>query len=350
MATSPLAEITERLLAGEDLDRATAATAATALAAATDPAELRRDFLAALARKGESADEVAGFAAAFRELATDPGMADTASQAIDIVGTGGDGAGSFNISTTAALLVAAMGQPVIKHGNRSITSRCGSADFLEALGIPVEADPAKLRDGLAQFGFAFLFAPAWHPAFRSIMPVRKALAAEGQKTIFNLLGPLINPAQPAFELLGVFSDTWVQPLAEAFDRLGLKAAAVAHCALPNGKSMDELTTVGDNHLAGAGELKGLQMHLRAETLGVETGKLDELAGGDAERNLELLGLLLEGKAPPALEDTVCLNAGAAWWICGRSPTVVGGFEAAKEALADGLLGRWLNALRTFYAT
>lgn len=349
MAPSTLAELAERLHTGESLDRPSAQQAAQILSAGEDPLEVRRDFLTALARKGETAEEVAGFAAAFRELATDPGMGEIAPKAVDIVGTGGDGAGSFNISTTAALLVASMGQPVIKHGNRSITSKCGSADFLEALGVPIEAEPSKLRDGLAELNFTFLFAPAWHPAFRAIMPVRKELAAAGHRTIFNLLGPLINPAQPAYQLLGVFAESWVSPMANAMDQLGLKAAAVAHCVLPNGQPMDELTTAGHNTLAGAGELGGISMAFDANHVGVDGGSAVDLAGGDAARNLELLRLLLEGKAPGTLEDTVCLNAGTAWWVCGHCPSFQAGFEAAREALANGVLAGWLQRLRTFFA-
>ena len=162
------------------------------------------DFLLALAEKGETPAEVAAFAAGISSLAVDPGVSDWADRAIDVCGTGGDGSGTFNISTAVSFIVAAAGVPVFKHGNRSITSKCGSADLLEALGIRLDATAEQVRASLEAVSFCFFFAPAYHPAFKEIMPVRKALATEGKRTIFNLLGPLINPGKPAHQLLGVF--------------------------------------------------------------------------------------------------------------------------------------------------
>ncbi len=345
LSESLLTQLTETVRNGESLTREDAARAAQALASGSIDATLSERFLEALAEKGETAEEVAGFADTFRQLARNPDFGKVTEQAIDIVGTGGDGAGSFNISTTAALLVAAMGLPVIKHGNRSITSQCGSADFLAALNLPIEADDGLLKDCLAEFNFTFLFAPAFHPAFRTIMPIRRALAAKGRRTIFNLLGPLINPARPAYTLMGVFAPQWVRPLAESFQQLGAKAAAVVHGTLPNGQGIDELTTAGRNVLAGAGELRDLHLELTAESLGVDPGIPEDLRGGDSERNLEILADLLRGTASVTLEETVCLNAGVAWWVAGRSPSLDAGFSAAEEALAGGVLTDWLARVR-----
>src|SRR5258708_24510059 len=172
-------------------------------------------MLTALAGKGETAAEVAAFANAFRARALNPGVEAWAPRAIDIVGTGGDHAGGFNISSVVVLVLASAGVTVMKHGNRGVTSKCGSADLLAALGVNLEAPPEKLRRALDELGFVFFFAPGYHPAFKNIGPGRKALAARGQRTIFNILGPLINPGRPAHVLLGVFSAACVDRLAPA---------------------------------------------------------------------------------------------------------------------------------------
>ncbi len=178
------------------------AEAAEALASAEVGDEPKAAFLTALAVKGETAAEVAAFATEFRARAVNPGVEAWAAEAIDVVGTGGDHAGGFNISSLVVLTLASAGVTVMKHGNRGITSNCGSADLLAALGVNLEATPAQARAALGALGFAFFFAPAYHPAFRQIGPARKILAARGQRTIFNILGPLVNPGRPAFILLG----------------------------------------------------------------------------------------------------------------------------------------------------
>ena len=177
--------------------------AAAALAASEASDEVKGAFLLALAAKGETAAEVAAFATAFRARAINPGVEAWADQAIDIVGTGGDHAGGFNISSMVVLTLASAGVTVMKHGNRGITSKCGSADLLAALGVNLEAPPEVVRRALTELGFVFFFAPAYHPTFKNIGPVRKMLAARGQRTVFNILGPLINPGRPAHVLLGV---------------------------------------------------------------------------------------------------------------------------------------------------
>ena len=247
-----LESLTTDLASGRELDADSAATAAKALASPTVEPSAKRRFLLALATKGETAGEVAAIAAAFRDLALDPGLGSAAAGAIDIVGTGGDHSGTFNLSSASACVVASLGVPVVKHGNRSITSRSGSADFLAALGIPVSPDVSELPDLLNRHNFVFLFAPRYHPAFKEIIPVRKALAAEGRRTIFNLLGPLLNPARPGFEIMGVYADEWTRPLASALGRLGLRGGFVVHGTLADGKPVDELTTAGANHAVGFG--------------------------------------------------------------------------------------------------
>jgi anthranilate phosphoribosyltransferase len=188
---SPLLPFITQLADNQDLTFEQISEAACALASPSCPADDKRLFLIALSRKGETAQEVAGLAMTFRQLARDPGLQDWAPRAIDIVGTGGDGYGSFNISTVSAITVAAAGVPVIKHGNRAVTSKSGAADFLAMLGVPQNPPLELLRASMEQLNFCFLFAPSFHPAFKEIMPVRKALAEEGQRTVFNILGPLI---------------------------------------------------------------------------------------------------------------------------------------------------------------
>ena len=217
---STLAELTTQLVAGQELTKGEVEVAVMALAGTEVSDEGKGAFLAALAAKGETAEEVAAFAVAFRARAINPGVEAWAPRAIDIVGTGGDHAGGFNISSLVVLTLASAGVTVMKHGNRGITSKCGSADLLAALGVNLEAPPEKLRRALDELGFVFFFAPAFHPTFKHIVPVRKALAAKGQRTVFNILGPLINPGRPAHVLLGAFAEPWVRKLAGALDALG----------------------------------------------------------------------------------------------------------------------------------
>jgi anthranilate phosphoribosyltransferase len=344
---SVLPALTTRAADGP-LPAAELGVAVAALVAADEPAEHKEAFLVALARRGEHPSEVATLAAEFRARARDPGLADLAGEAIDVCGTGGDHAGSFNVSTAVTLLLAAAGVKVFKHGNRSITSRCGSAELLGALGVPLEATPDQLRRSLDELGFAFFFAPAFHPAFKEIMPVRRALAARGQRTVFNLLGPLINPGRPAHQLLGVFAEAWVEPLATALDTLGLRRALVVHGRHAAG-GIDEWTTATDNLYAGAGELREERGVSTAAAAGLPAGTLAELAGGGVEENLALLEALAAGAAPAALADTVALNAGAALWVADCAADLADGVGQAQALLRDGALARKLAAVRAFYA-
>jgi len=344
MPSPDLPSLTASIPAQASLSTSEAAAAAHQL---TDPgveADTKRAFLLALAERGESPAEVAAFAGVFRGLAREPELGEWASEAIDIVGTGGDRSGSFNLSTTSAFLLAAAGIPVIKHGNRSITSRSGSADLAEAIGFDLQADNSTLARNLKDFHFCFLFAPAFHPAFKEIMPVRKALAAEGHRTIFNLLGPLINPAQPAHLLMGVFANQWVDPVAEALEKIALRAGAVTHCLTPEGSGLDELTTAGKNHLRGIGGARGLSGTYSAQDLGFTLSSREELRGGEVGDNLLLLRQLAEGEAPGGLRDSVALNAGVALCILGKAPSIAEGCRSAGQWIKDGILRDWLKTV------
>jgi len=346
---SSLAPLSLTLSQGTHLTAAEVATAAEALAGAGETDETKAEFLTALARKGETADELAAFARAFRERAVNPGVEAWAPQAIDIVGTGGDHAGGFNISSLVVLVLASAGVTVMKHGNRGITSKCGSADLLAGLGVKLDATPAQVRGALAQLGYAFFFAPAYHPAFKHIVPVRKALAAKGQRTVFNILGPLINPGRPAHVLLGTYSAASVPTLAGALAGLGAKSGLAAHGVIAEGRGIDELTTATVNRVRGFGALAEVEGEWRAADFDLATADFAELAGGDLTENLAIVEAVLEGRGPRGLTDTIVLNAAVALWIVGRTAAVKDGLPLAREQLLGGAVKRKIAATREFYA-
>lgn len=346
-----LSALTEHLNERTDLTVEQTATAARLLTQEGVEDAAKQAFLLALAEKGESATEVATFAATFRELAVNPGVQEWADRAIDIVGTGGDGAGTFNISTAVSFIVAAAGVPVLKHGNRSITSKCGSADILEAVGIRLDASHEQLQASVRELNYCFFFAPAFHPAFKAIMPVRKALAAEGKRTIFNLLGPLINPGQPAYQLMGVYSQEWLAPLATALGELGLKRGMVVHGRPRPQQALDELSCAGANFVAGFGSLGSLSETLSPAEGGLPACDFGELGGGDAVENLATMHALMTGErdaVPTGLRNTILLNAGAALWVAERATDLKQGVELAQNTLESGHVAKWLKQVREFY--
>lgn len=345
---STLAELIPLLALGRDLTPAEVEAAATALAATEESDDVKGAFLTALAKKGETAGEVAAFATAFRARAINPGVEAWAPRAIDIVGTGGDHAGGFNISSLVVLTLASAGVTVMKHGNRGITSKCGSADLLAALGVNLEAPPEMLRRALDELGFVFFFAPAYHPTFKHIAPVRKALAARGQRSVFNILGPLINPGRPAHLLLGVFAEPWVAKLAGALDALGAQAGIAVHGVIGDGRGIDELTTATANRVRGFGRLREVDGVWRAEDFGLALAPFAELQGGDLAANIGIVDALLAGKGPAGLVDTIALNAAVAMWIVGRVPTVRDGVAASREVLLGGAVQKKIAATREFY--
>ncbi|TAG32465.1 MAG: anthranilate phosphoribosyltransferase, partial [Verrucomicrobia bacterium] len=305
---SALTELTSRLVHPIQLTTPEVTMAADALSEPEgNPAE-KADFLRALAAKGETSSELAEFARVFRARALDPGVQAFAAHAIDVVGTGGDHTGAFNISSLVVLTLACAGVPVMKHGNRGITSKCGSADLIAGLGFRIDAPPEKLRAALAQLGYVFFFAPVFHPAFKHIAPARKLLAAEGQRSIFNVLGPLINPGRPAHVLLGVFSAHWTPLMADTLERLGASAGLAAHGRIDSARGVDELTSATDTHVRGFGRLRNLDTIWTPESLGLRRADFSELLGGDLTQNLALVDSLLTGHGPRGLVDTIALNA------------------------------------------
>lgn len=307
-----------------------------ALSAGADPIQLGA-LLASMATRGENVAEIAGAADALRAamIPFDHPFPD----AIDTCGTGGDGLAMFNVSTAAAIVAAAAGARVIKHGNRAVSSRSGSADLLEAAGLPLELSPRAALVVLEQVGITFLFAPAYHPALRAAAPVRKAL---GIRTIFNFLGPLCNPGRVRAQLVGVGDARRGADLAAVLTALGLTRAFVVHGA----GGADELTLAGENQVwsSGTGSSEGFH----AAALGLASAPTSALAGGDAEHNLGLLHRVLGGEAGP-LFDAVVLNAGAALVVAARAEVAAEGCAMAREALRSGrareTFAAWIDAAR-----
>jgi anthranilate phosphoribosyltransferase len=344
-----LASLAAALRTGRELTGAEAESAAAALASDGFSDEAKADFLSALAGKGESVSEIVSFARAFRALANDPGVSDWSARAVDIVGTGGDHSGGFNISSVATLVVACAGVPVIKHGNRGITSKCGSADLFAGFGVDLEAPPAKLGAALEKLGYIFLFAPSWHPAFRLVGPARKLLAARGERSVFNILGPLVNPGRPAHVLLGAASPDMVEKLAQALDALGASAGLAVHGVISPGRGIDELTAATPNIVRGAGRIRALSAVWTPESLGLARAPFSEIAGGDVAQNLALVSALAGGGGPRGLADTIALTSAAALWLSGARPDVRGSIGEAREILLGGAVRQKIADTRDFYA-
>lgn len=349
MPSSRLSEFATQLAQSVDLTPEQVELAAAELATPEVADEAKADFLTALAAKGETAAEVAAFANAFKARATDPGVSQWSAEAIDIVGTGGDHAGGFNISSLVVLTLASAGLKVMKHGNRGITSKCGSADLLAGMGVDLAASPEKLRRALEELGYVFFFAPQYHPAFKHIVPVRKALAARGQRTVFNILGPLINPGRPAHILLGVFTQSWVPRMAEALERLGTESGLVVHGIIEPERGIDELTTATRNQVRGVGRLRGVEAEWGAADFDLPVAPFSHLLGGDLAANLALTEQILAGRGPAGLVDTIALNAAVGLWICGRTADVASGLPQSRELLLGGAVRAKIAATRDFYA-
>ncbi len=344
-----LAPLTDSLGAGRHLTPMEVRGAAAALASEHPSDEAKAAFLSALSTKGETSSEVAAFAEVFRALALDPGMGDVSARAIDIVGTGGDHAGGFNVSSMVTLVVACAGVPVMKHGNRGITSKCGSADLFAALGVGLEASPEKLRGAMAALGFAFFFAPSWHPAFRRIAPVRKMLAARGERTVFNILGPLLNPGRPAHIILGAASPALLEKLGDALEALGTTAGLAVHGVIDEGKGIDELTSATRNLVRGVGRLASVRGEWLPEAFGLARSPFSEIEGGDVAANLAIANALAGGGGPRGLADTIALNSAAALWVTGARPEVRGAIVEARELLLGGAVRQKISHTRDFFA-
>ncbi len=327
----------ERLLAREDLARPEMEDLFGRLMDGELSDAMKAALLVALRMKGEAVSEIAGAAAAMRRRVV--AIPHSRSGAVDTCGTGGDGRGTFNISTAAALVAAAAGVPVAKHGNRSVSSRSGSADVLAALGVAIEVDPAAAGRALDAIGIAFLFAPRLHPAMREVMPVRREL---GTRTLFNLLGPLTNPAGARRQVLGVYAPELVEVLARVLADLGSDHALVVHGA----DGLDEITTTGPT---AVGEVRGGEVRLyqvEPGRFGIATAAVADLAGGDPEDNAARMARVLAGEPGP-LADVTAVNAGAALYVGGLAGSLEEGVEGARAVLASGSAAAKLAQLKAF---
>ncbi|MGB0373244.1 MAG: anthranilate phosphoribosyltransferase [Opitutales bacterium] len=344
-------DLTPLLSKGTDLSPESIEMAVHALTDGDVDISAKQAFLSALHDKGETVDEVAAFAAAFRSLALKPADAvlDIADTGLDFVGTGGDRSNAFNISTGVCFILASGGIPILKHGNRGATSPSGTADMQEALGFKADLSPEQFIALLKEQNFAFFFAPAYHPAFKHIVPARKALAQEGKRTIFNILGPLINPAQPAYQVLGVYDKKWVQPLAEALTKLGRKRGVVLHGEASNGQVVDKAITAGTTTFCGVGELAGVSGTWMPEEFGLASCDFAELQSGEPVANAERLTRIYTGEETGGLFDTLCLNAGIGLWVAGHSDSVGDGVTTAREWISSGRTMKWLQETQAFFS-
>ncbi len=299
-------------------------------------------FLTALASRDVSADELAGFVDAMRATAVKLDLSETErAQILDTCGTGGDASGTFNISTAVALVAAAAGAKIAKHGNRSLTSRCGSADVLDALGVPTSLGAAEAVACLRATGFVFLFAPLMHPAMQRVQPIRRAL---GIRTVFNILGPLTNPAQAPAQVLGVYAADLVPLMAEAMAKLGVRHGFVAHGA----DGLDEITLSGETEIAEVKEGAVRIWKFSPEDVGLQRAPVSALAGGDASENAAILRAIFAGEIGPR-RDIVLVNAAAALVAAGVVADFRGGIERAAQAIDSGAVERTLAALVEFAA-
>jgi anthranilate phosphoribosyltransferase len=280
-------------------------------------------FLMGLRVKGETADEIAGAVSIMRERMT---PVDAPADAIDIVGTGGDGSGTYNVSTASAIVCASCGVPVAKHGNRAASSKSGTADALAALGVNLDATPETISKAIHEAGIGFMFAQKHHAAMRFVMPTRVEM---GTRTIFNLLGPLSNPAGVKRQLLGVFAPQWVRPIADALATLGCERAWVIH-----GNGLDEITTTGTTKIAEVMGNQVREFEITPDDAGLPLASLEDLKGGDAEYNAAALSRLLEGEKS-AYRDIVLFNTAAALVVTEKAEDLKAGVAMAAEAIDTG---------------
>ncbi len=326
----------DKLRAGESLSEEEMISAMNIIMEGAAREEDVAAFLTYLMKKGETVDEITGAARVMREKATTikapPG-------AIDCCGTGGDASGTYNISTAVALIVAACGVPVAKHGNRAASSKSGAADVLEALGVRLDVPHEAIEETLARYNFAFLMAPRHHAAMKHVLPIRKKL---GFRTIFNLLGPLSNPAGTKRQLIGVFDEKWLKPMAETLSRLGTEKAWVVH----GQDGLDEITVTGKTRVARLEHQDVALDNIAPQFFGLDYSSTPALLGGDAAHNAQALKRLLEGELS-AYRNIVLANAAAALLIADKTIDPVKAQHMAAEAIDSGAAKRTLSDYITF---
>ncbi len=329
--------LTEQLAQSQSLTAEQVADAVAQLINEPVPADVKADFLTALANKGETTEEIAAFACELRAKSIKPPLdLETRSREIlDVCGTGGDRLNTFNISTSVALVCAAAGITVAKHGNRAITSQAGSADVLEALGIPIDLSPDQAAAALRDHHFAFFFAPEYHPAFRHIAPARKLCADRGQRTIFNFLGPLLNPAQPTAQLVGVPRPELCEPMARVLQSLNVRRGMVVSGRVGNAH-LDELSTLGENTIAEFYHDHGFAVsQLSPDQFPLPLATLADLTGGDRNANARIVGDILSRAERGPKRGAVLLNAAAALFVAGKTRSLIAGWDLAVDVIDSG---------------
>jgi len=311
--------------------------------------EMKADFLIALHRKGESVEEIVAFVQQLVDRAIDPQIdpKNLPGPMLDVCGTGGDGLDLFNVSTTIMFVLAAGGVAVVKHGNRSVTSCCGSADVLEALGVQIALPPERTKECAERHGLCFIFARQYHPAFRAIAEMRKRLARENIRTVFNLLGPLLNPARPARQLIGVFSPRLTSVFADVLRRLGRERAWVVHGVNDSGEGMDDISISGVTTLAELVNGKVTTGIIDPRWLNIPGAPLDELRGGDAPENAGYVEGILSGQIQGAKRNLTLVNAGGGFVVAGLCKDMSEGIARAREAIDSGRALEKLRALQQF---
>lgn len=343
--------LTNQLLASRSLAAEQVSSAVEELVRESVEVTAKAEFLTALASKGETPEEIIAFVRELRSRCLQPDFdaEHRSCEILDVVGTGGDRLSTFNISTTVALLASAAGVLVAKHGNRASTSSIGSADVMEALGIPFDLSPEEAVISLRQHGFAYFFAPRYHPAFRHIIPARKLCAQRGQSTIFNFLGPLLNPAQPTAMLVGVPRPNLCERLARVLQNLGVRRAMVVCGSLKDAEGatryLDEISPLGPTVIAEFFQERGMNSStLEPGALPLQPSSLADLQGGDRLHNANIIRHILSGEERGPKRDAVLLNAAAALFVAGRATSLTEGWETAAAVIDSGLACKKLAEL------
>jgi anthranilate phosphoribosyltransferase len=341
----------EKLRSGLDLNSGEIRDAVTFLLSSDVDDQTKAEFLTALHDKGETAEEIAAFVRALMKHAVDP-MIDRAEMPgpmVDVCGTGGDGVDLFNVSTTVAFVVAAGGAVVVKHGNRRVTSSCGSADVLEQLGVPIDLPPEQLRESLKRHSIGFLFARQYHPAFRVLAEMRQRLARQNVRTIFNVLGPLLNPARPSRQLIGVFDPRLTGIFAEVLRELRHEHAWIVHGLGDSNTGIDDISVSGATTVAKLIDDKITSAVVDVSWLGIPRAPVSELQGGDARENAAAIDGILSGKVAGAKRDMTIVNAAGGFVVAGLARDLKEGIELAREEIDSGRALEKLRSLQNLRA-
>jgi anthranilate phosphoribosyltransferase len=337
----------EKIRGGTDLSAFDVQEAVAFLLSDSIEAKTKADFLTALHDKGESASEIASFVRVLLERAVPLEIDGAGGPIIDVCGTGGDGIDLFNVSTAITFILAAGGATVVKHGNRRVTSRSGSADVLEALGIAIDLEPEDLSDCVKRLGCGFVYARTYHPAFRAMAEMRLRLARKHQRTIFNLLGPLLNPARPKRQLIGVFSPNLTTLFAEVLRQLDCERAWIVSGTAVDTLALDDVSTLGPTSVAELDSGKITSAVLDTRWLGIPQATLPELIGGDAAANAETITQILAGSETGPKCDLAVVNAAAGFVVAGLANELKGGIAMAREQIESGRALEKLKALQNY---